>query len=128
MNETGNTSVVTSLLIGLLLLFGGTFFCTVLLSKGTIPAEGMRIAAYLCVGIACIAAAFFSARGAQSKKLLMGLLPVVILLGCLFLLAFCWREQEILPASAAAISGICLLSALVGAMPGTLLRTKRKYK
>lgn len=127
MKETENNSTIISLLLGLVLLFGGMLVCAFLLSGGTIPAAGERITAYLCLSVSCFAAAFAGARGASSRKLLFGIVPVMLLDLCLLILAVCWRGREIVPVSAAMVSGICLLSAVLGALPGTLLRAKRKY-
>lgn len=126
MNQTGITSVFTSLFIGLVVVFGGTLLCACAMSSGKLNAESGKIAVYGCLTVGCVLASFLGARRAAAKKLLFGLLPVLCLLGCLLLLALSWKGETIQPASAATVSGICLLGALIGAMPGTLIRTKHK--
>ncbi|MDO5547411.1 MAG: TIGR04086 family membrane protein [Eubacteriales bacterium] len=126
MNQTGITSVFGSLFVGLAVVFGGTLLCACAMSGGKLDAESGRMAAYGCLAAGCILASFLGARKADAKKLLLGFLPSLCLLGCLFLLALSWKGQTIQSASAAMISGICLLGALIGAMPGTLIRTKHK--
>ena len=126
MNQTGIPLVCSSLLLGLLAVFGGTFLCACAMSGGKLGAELGRTAVYGCLTAGCVLASFRGARKAAANKLFFGLLPGICLLGCLFLLALSWKGQSIQPASAAAVSGICLLGALLGAMPGTLMRTKHK--
>lgn len=126
MNQTRSGGVITALLLGLLVVFGGTFVCAVLLWKQVLSTSFASIAVYACLSVGCITASLWGARKAASRKLLFGLCPVLFLLGCLFLLAFSWKGQMIQPASAAIVSLICLFSAVFGALSGTLLRTKRK--
>jgi putative membrane protein (TIGR04086 family) len=126
MNQTGITSVFTSLFIGLAIVFGGTLLCACAMSGGKLDAKSGKIAVYVCLAAGSVLASFMGARRADAKKLLAGLLPAICLLGCLFLLAFSWKGQTIQSASAAAVSGICLPGALLGAFPGTLIRTKHK--
>ncbi|MGN1014058.1 MAG: TIGR04086 family membrane protein [Butyricicoccus sp.] len=125
MNQSGG-SVIAALLTGLVVVFGGTLLCAVLLSGGTIPAEQGRVAVYGCLSAGCILASFLGARRAAAHKLLFGLCPVLCLLGCLFLLAFSWKGQPVQPAAAAAVSAICLLCAVFGSLSGTLLGTKKR--
>lgn len=124
--EKTETGLAAAVLLGLTIVFGGIFICACLMSGARIPSESGRAAVYACLSGGCLFASFVGARKAASKKLIFGLCPVLCILGCLFLLAFCWRGQPIRPASAAAVSGICLLSAVLGAVPGAVLRTKKR--
>ena len=126
MDRTGISSVFPPLLVGLTVVFGGTLLCAWAISGGWLTAESETIAVYGCLAAGCVLASFLGARRAASQKLLFGLLPTLFLLGCLFLLAFSWKGQAIQPASAAIVSGISLLGAVCGALPGTLIRTKKK--
>ena len=126
MNQTRSEGMLTALLLGLLVVFGGTFVCAVLLWKQVLSAQLGSIAVYACLSAGCLTASLWGARKAASRKLLFGLCPALFLLGCLFLLALSWKGQMIQPASAAIVSLICLCSAVLGALSGTLLRTKRK--
>lgn len=126
MNQTRSGGIITALLLGLLIVFGGTLLCAVLFCRQVLQAQFAPVAVYACLSVGCITTSLWGARKAASRKLLFGLCPVLFLLGCLFLLAFSWKGQMIQPASAAIVSLICLFSAVFGALSGTLLRTKRK--
>lgn len=126
MNQTGIPSVFASLFLGLAVVLGGILLCACAMCSRKLGAETGRTAVYGCLTAGCVLVSFWGARKAAANKLLFGLLPGICLLGCLFLLALSWKGQSIQTASAVAVSGICLLGSLLGAMPGTLIRTKHK--
>lgn len=126
MNQTRSGGIIAALLLGLVIVFGGTLLCAGLFCNQLLSASFERIAVYVCLGTGCVIASLWGAHTAASRKLLNGLCPVLFLLGCLFLLAFSWKGQMIQPISMVVVSLICLFSGVCGALSGTLLRTKRK--
>ena len=116
------------MLLGLLLVFGGTLGGAALLSTGTLGQQLAPLAAYVPLAAGSFAASFWGARRAPAHKLPMGLLIGVLLLGCLFLLGLTLRDAAFAAPAAGLTSGITLVASLPGAFAGAAAKKKKRRK
>ena len=116
------------MLIGLLLIFGGTLVGAALLSSGKLGQETAPLAAYVPLAIGCMAASFWAARRAPSHRLPMGLLVGILLLGCLFVLGLTLRDAAFTAPAVGVTAGISSTASLLGAVPGAAAKKKKRRK
>lgn len=116
------------MLLGLLLVFGGTFAGAALLSSGKAGQAYAPVAAYVPLAVGSLSASFWGARRATSHRLPMGFLVGLLMLSCLFLLGLTLREEEFLLPAVGTVTGTVLLSALLGAIPGAAVHRKKRHK
>lgn len=130
MESTGNQAVfwAAPMLLGLLLIFGGTLAGAALLSSGKLGQGMAPLAAYVPLACGCMAASFWGARRASAHRLPMGLLIGVLLLGCLFVLGLTLRDAAFAAPAAGVTSGISLIASLLGAISGAAAKKKKRRK
>lgn len=116
------------MLLGLLLIFGGTLAGAALISSGKLPAKLEVLAAYVPLVLGGLSAAFWGARRASAHKLLMGVLIGLLLLGCLLLLGLTLRDTSFSAPAAGVVSGTLLIASLLGAISGTAVQTKKRRR
>lgn len=116
------------MLLGLILIFGGTLAGAALLSSGTIGQALAPLTAYVPLAIGSLAASFWGAKRAPAHRLPMGLLIGVLLLGCLLLLGLTLRDADFLASAAGFTSGISLIASLIGAVSGAAGKKKKRRK
>ncbi len=116
------------MLLGLLLMFGGTLGGAALLSSSVLGQRFAALAAYVPLAIGSFAASFWGARRAPAHKLPMGLLIGILLLGCLFLLGLTLRDAPFIAPAAGLTSGITLTASLLGACSGAAAKKKKRRK
>lgn len=116
------------MLLGLLLIFGGTLAGAALLSSGKLGQQLEALAAYLPLFLGGLSAAFWGARRAPAQKFLMGMLVGILLLGCLFLLGLTLRDAVFSAPAAGTTSGILLAASLLGAIPGASAKKKKRRR
>lgn len=116
------------MLLGLLVIFGGTLGGAALLSSGVMNQQLAWLAAYLPLAAGSAVASFWGARRAPSHKFPMGMLIGVLLLGCLFVLGLTLRDAAFLAPAAGITSGIVLTASLAGALAGAAVKKKKRRK
>lgn len=116
------------MLLGLLLMFGGTLAGAAMLSSGVIGQTCAPLAAYVPLAAGSLAASFWGARRAPAHRLPMGVLIGVLLLGCLFLLGLALRDAAFLMPAVGTTAGIVLIASVLGAVPGAAARKKKRHK
>lgn len=116
------------MLLGLLLIFGGTLAGAVLISSGKLPQQLESLAAYVPLALGGLSASFWGARRAPAQKLLLGVLIGLLLLGCLFLLGLTLRDAAFSVPAAGMVSGVLLTASLVGAISGAAVKTKKRRR
>ena len=116
------------MLLGLLLIFGGTLAGAALISSGKLPAKLEVLAAYVPLVLGGLSAAFWGVRRASAHKLLMGVLIGLLLLGCLLLLGLTLRDTPFSAPAAGVVSGTLLIASLLGAISGTAVQTKKRRR
>lgn len=126
----GGTTVywAAPMLLGLVVIFGGTLGGAALLSSGALGQRLTPLAAYVPLAVGSLAASFWGARRAPAHRLPMGLLIGVLILGCLFLLGLTLRDAAFLASAAGLTAGIVLLASLAGALAGAAARKKKRRR
>ena len=116
------------MLLGLLLIFGGTLAGAAWISSGKLPQQLESLAAYVPLVLGGLGASFWGARRAPAQKLLMGLLIGLLLLGCLLLLGLTLRDAAFSAPAAGMVSGILFTASLLGAISGAAVKTKKRHR
>ncbi|MDO4286509.1 MAG: TIGR04086 family membrane protein [Eubacteriales bacterium] len=116
------------MLLGLLLIFGGTLAGAALLSAGALGQQLAPLAAYVPLALGGFTAAFWGARRAPVQKFLMGMLIGILLLGCLLVLGLTLRDAAFMAPTAGTTAGILLAASLLGAIPGAAAKKKKRRR
>lgn len=116
------------MLLGLLLIFGGTLAGAALLSTGALGQQLAPLVAYIPLILGGFAAAFWGARRAPAQKFLMGMLIGLLLLGCLFVLGLTLRDAAFMAPAAGTTAGILFAASLLGAIPGAAAKKKKRRR
>lgn len=116
------------MLLGLLLIFGGTLAGAAMLSSGVIGQQAAPVAAYVPLAVGSLAGSFVGARRAPSHRLPMGLLIGILILVCLLLLGLTLRDVAFVTPAVGMTAGVVLVSSLLGAFPGAAARKKKRHK
>ncbi len=114
------------MLLGLLIIFGGTFIGAALLAGGMIAVNLAPLAAYIPLGLGCLLASHWGARRAAAHRLPMGLLIGMLLLSCLALLGLTEQQTAFAFPAAGMTAGIALAASLLGAFFGAAARKKKR--
>lgn len=116
------------LLLGLVLVFGGTLVSAALLSAGVLGEQLSAPAVYVPLALGALAASFWGARRAPAHRLPAGLLCGGLLLGCLFVLGLTVRGAEFSAPSAGLHAGITFAASLLGALSGAAGKQKKRRR
>ena len=116
------------MLLGLLMIFGGTLAGAALLCSGKLGQGAAPFAAYVPLALGCMAASFWGARRASAHRLPMGLLIGALLLGCLFVLGLTLRDAAFAVPAVGTTAGVSLTASLLGAVPGAAAKRKKRRK
>ena len=130
-STNGKTEAVfwaAPVLLGLLLIFGGTLGGAAMLSSGMLGYKTAPIIAYVPLAVGSLVASFWGARRASSHRFPMGMLVGVLLIGCLFLLGLSLRDALFSASAVGTVIGIMLAASVAGAIPGATAKSKRKRK
>lgn len=114
------------MLLGLLVIFGGTFIGAALLASGVIAVNLAPLAAYIPLGLGCLMASYWGARRAAAHRLPMGLLIGMLLLGCLALLGLTEQQAAFVFPTVGLTVGVALAASLLGAFFGAAARKKKR--
>lgn len=115
-------------LLGLLLIFGGTLGGAGMISSGMIGQNAAPFAAYVPLAAGSLLASFWGVRRASAHRLPMGMLVGVLLLLCLLLLGVTLRDAAFSAPAVGTVAGIVLLASLAGAVPGAAARKKKRRR
>ncbi|MDO4174875.1 MAG: TIGR04086 family membrane protein [Eubacteriales bacterium] len=116
------------MLLGLLLIFGGTLAGAAFLSSGALGQQLAPLAAYVPLALGGFVAALWGARRAPAQKFPMGMLVGLLLLGCLFVLGLTIRDAAFLAPAAGMTSGVLLIASLLGAILGVTVKKKKRRR
>ncbi len=128
--STDNKAVfwAAPMLLGLLLIFGGTLAGAALLASGRLGQGMTPLAAYLPLAAGGLVASFWGAKRASAHRLPMGLLIGLLLLGCLFVLGLTLRDAAFAAPAVGMTVGISLIASLLGSIAGAAAKKKKRRK